>query len=313
MAGYPRRRVERRWCRHRKPGGSLSMSTRVLLRDALNWTALRGADTVSATGDGKWILAVSTNVMASSLVDAMATRADGSKTVTWKHDFNGLGSTWLPDNRHLLHCTFVNGGISPYKHKPYAAGGIAILDTRTGKETDRVISGVSGYEQIVRVDKSGNLVMSSTSSDFFCTPKPGQVSVERVNINMAHPVLTVTQITVPNDSGAQDGNYFISPDGKRILWHFTVYDRTHGGTLILHERHGKTAKRNTVRRLLHLEHRRHRDSQTGPPDELFVLVADGMEPRQRSNRGQDGALHRSNRMLTNPRRGRSFTLNSANT
>ena len=52
--------------------------------------------------------------------------------------------------------------------------------------------------------------------------------------------MTNISITMPNDPGAQGGSYYISPDCKQILWHLTVYDRSHGGRTRVFARGGPT-------------------------------------------------------------------------
>ena len=96
---------------------------------------LRGASTISASPDGRWILWF--RPTDNSLCGSNVTRSDGSKTIAWTQEFNGLGSAWMPDSRHWLQATYVIGSISPSTHKAYGA------------------PGVLGNEQIVRVDKSG--------------------------------------------------------------------------------------------------------------------------------------------------------------
>lgn len=169
---------------------------------------------ISASPDGQWLLWYPYPT-GTALGNAEVTRLDGSKTVKFDDEMNGLGTAWMPDSRHWIHCTMM--GSSSF------GGKIRDCDVDTGTCRDITVPGLTGYEKQVVADKSGNLVTTGMSNDYSASGYSGPFSITRINIAGTIPSATVTPVTPPKDPGSQSGQAIISPDGTRILWTTRVF------------------------------------------------------------------------------------------
>jgi hypothetical protein len=175
---------------------------------------------MSTSPNGQWVL-WSNRVGNAPFGKPTVTRVDGTRTVAWKAMFSGLDSGWLSDSNRFASVGYVPGGISPYTHRRFDGPGINIYNVQTGRSVAIAVPNLPNNYQTICCDRSGNLVMTA-SSGFYVRSQP-TVEIDRLNLHSSNPVVTMTTIPIPQDPGANDGNFYVSPHGTRILWRFNVY------------------------------------------------------------------------------------------
>jgi len=177
----------------------------------------------SASPDGKWVSWCNTS-KGSGLWTVSATRLEDGKTINWHEGTNGMGACWLGDSHHIVSVGLVDAGISAYNGRPYSAPGITILDTASGSVIHKLVPEIGNNIEIVRPDKSDNLIMSGSPT--FDSRNTSSVTLYRLNIHSNPLSVQTLNVPVPNVPGSQNGTFYAAPAANRIIWHYTTYHKS---------------------------------------------------------------------------------------